>query len=447
MAVIKPFRGVGYNPRYISDIQPVVSQPYDRITDKLQQQYYDQSPYSIVRIIQGQAQAGDQPENPDGPNGYTRAKATYDQWLETGVLIRSDQPVLYAYEQTFFSGGQTYARLGLIAALELTNFADGVVLPHERTHNEPKQDRLRLLQTMQVNTEQILMLYPDPENRVNVLLRAAIADQEPAIDIVEMFEHDVQQRMWTITDPGVIQAIQAEMRPMRNLIIADGHHRYETGLTYRDLQRQAYPDAPANAAFNFMAVTLVSMNDPGLIILPTHREIRNFSATSPAAVLERAQPVFSVEPTRDLAACLDAVNAHPTGHTFGFYGGQAVGYHALTLNDESSIADLIPDERSHAWKSLSVSVLHSILLDQIVGVPREGIEDKSMIRYHRDAQQAVDSIDEGDGTMVFFVSATRMEQIRACAAQGEKMPQKSTDFYPKMISGLTLLPVSPDKRL
>lgn len=444
MVVVKPFCGVRYNPHSIEAVQSVVSQPYDRIDTELQQQYYDLSPYNIVRIINGQSFENDQP---GGPNVYTRARAYYRQWLQEKVLIREDQPALYVYEQSFSTGNHRHVRLGMIAAVKLADFDEGIILPHERTHAGPKEDRLRLLSTLAVNTEQIFMLYPDPQNSVDALLRQAIDGRAPDIDVVEIFENDVRQRIWIVTDLAVISAVQARMAPMRNLIIADGHHRYETGLNYRNAQRQAHPDASPDAAFNYIAATLVSMDDPGLVVLPTHREICNFTATSPASVLDRARPYFDIEASPDLAACLERIDSHPTGHAFGFYGGPAIGFHILTLKDDDLVNTLIPGEHSRTWKSLSVSVLHKILLEQIAQLPLQGVEDKTMIRYHRDPQEAVDNVRRGEGNFVFFLSSTRIEQIKRCAAQGEKMPQKSTDFYPKMISGLVLFPVDVDQVL
>lgn len=447
MAVIRPFRAIRFNPHRIPDLRTVVSQPYDKIDDRLRDAYLALSPYNVVRIILNPPQPGDRPSDPAGPNGYTRARDCYQQWLRAGVLVREERPAFYVYRQTFTADGQTYTRQGLIAAVELVDFDQGVILPHERTHAGPKEDRLRLLTTLQTNTEQIFLLYPDPENAVNQIVAQSIADRAPDIDVVELFEDDVRQQVWVLTDPEPLAAIQALMAPMRQLIIADGHHRYSTGLTYRDQLRRLYPDAPPNAAFNFVQATLVSMNDPGLIVLPTHREICNFSATSPAEVLRRATMYFTVTPLPDLQTCLERVNAHPAGHAFGFYGGAGTGFYLLTLKDVAQIETLIPEPRSPAWKSLAVSVLHKVLIERIAQVPAHGIEDKTMIRYHRDAREAVANVDAGRGNFVFFVSPTRLEQVRMIATQGETMPQKSTDFYPKVISGLTMLSVAPDERL
>ncbi|MCD4687363.1 MAG: DUF1015 domain-containing protein, partial [Anaerolineae bacterium] len=439
MAVVKPFRSVRYNPARFAHMEVVVAQPYDRITDDLQQKYYELSDYNIARIIQGASEQGDDPLNPAGPNVYTRAKEAYQQWLVDGALIRDDEPVFLAYEQIFTVGDEEYQRMGLIAAVELVDFDAGVILPHEHTHAGPKEDRLRLLRTMEANTEQIFILYPDDENKVNALIRQAIGDREPDLDVVEIWESDVRQRVWIIRDAGILAEIEAELAPKRNLIIADGHHRYGTGLTYRDEMRAQHPEAPATAAFTFVQATLVSMDDPGLVVLPTHREVCNFDGSTPAEVLDRAQEAFAVLPAANLDACLQSVNAHPQGHAFGFYGGPDVGFYVLVLKTGTDLDVLIPNEASADWKGLAVSVLHKVLLEQVAKVPASGIDDKSMIRYHRDPQLAVSHVDSGGGNFVFFVSATQMDRIKAVAGQGEKMPQKSTDFYPKVISGLSML--------
>ena len=447
MAVVKPFRGVRFNQARIPDLQSVVSQPYDKIDDALRERYLTRSPYNVVRIIFNPPQPGDDAAGPQGPNVYTRARDYYQSWLRDGILVREQQPAFYVYAQTFSVDGRTFTRHGLIAAVELTDFAEGTILPHERTHSGPQEDRLRLLQTVQANTEQIFLLYPDAHNTVNQIAQAAIGDRQPDLDLVELGEPDVRQQLWVLTDPEPLAAIEAALAPLRHLIIADGHHRYKTGLTYRDQQRRAYPAAPPSAAFNFVQATLVSMDDPGLVILPTHREITRFTARSADDVLRRAAETFVVEPVASLDACLARVNAHPTGHAFGFYGGPATGFHVLTLKDANQAHALIAGDQSRQWKELGVTVLHKLLIEQIAGVPAQGIEDKTMIRYHRDPREPVVNIDAGWGNFAFFLSPTRLAQVRTIATQGEPMPQKSTDFYPKVISGLTMLPVGPDERL
>lgn len=447
MAVVKPFRAVRFNRHHVADLQTVVSQPYDKIDDALRERYLALSPHNMVRIILNPPQPGDDPASPQGPNVYTRARDTYQAWLREGILCREEQPAFYVYAQTFRVNGHVYTRHGLIAAIALTDFAEGTILPHERTHSGPQEDRLRLLATVGANTEQIFILYPDVQNTVNRIAQDALGDRPPDVDIAEPGEPDVRQQLWALTDPPALAAIESALAPLRGLIIADGHHRYSTGLTYRDQQRRAHPNAPPNAAFNFVQATLVSMDDPGLVILPTHREICQFSERSAADVLRRAAQAFTVAPVASLEACLAQVNADPAGHAFGFYGGPGTGFHVLTLKEAALAQTLIAGDHSPQWKALSVSVLHKILIEQVAGVPARGIEDKTMIRYHRDPHEPVASIDAGRGNFAFFLRATRLDQIRTVAAQGEPMPQKSTDFYPKVISGLTMLPVGPDEQL
>ncbi|MBN1581453.1 MAG: DUF1015 domain-containing protein [Anaerolineae bacterium] len=438
MATIKPFRGVRYNAAKIPNLSQVVSQPYDRVRYGLQERYYAQHPYNIVRIIKGEELPGDVPDELQGPNCYTRAKAYYELWRAQEILKQDDKPAIYVYQQQFEVAGQRMTRKGLIAALELSEFDEGVVLPHERTHAGPKVDRLRLLRTTGVNLGQIFMLYPDAENAVSAMLDATIAGQSPDVDAVEMFEKDVRQQMWVVDDEATIRAVQAEMAPKRNLIIADGHHRYETALNYRSEMRQAHPDAGPRAAFNYCMVTLVSMQDPGLVILPTHREIFDVPQASGEQVLQRAASTFEITPVADLGRCLTTMEQHTERHAFGLYAEN--GYHVLTLKQPELIEQLIDLDRSPDWKSLDVSILHNIVLEQVMALPVEALEQQSIIRYHRDPSLAVGNIDKGEGNLVFFLNPTRMVQVQACAGQGEKMPPKSTDFYPKVITGLTMMP-------
>lgn len=442
MANIKPFRGTRYNAGHFSDMSVLVSQPYDRVRYGLQDEYYDLSDNNIVRLIRNKERLGDD----DMSNVYTRARDLYQQWLQDGVLRREDRPALYVYHQTFSTpGSETRTRKAFIGALELTTFDEGTVLPHERTHSGPKVDRLNLLRATGVNFGLIFMVYPDPDNRVNALLDASVSNRPPDVDVVELFEKDVHQRLWAVTDPAVIAAVQAEMGPKRSLIIADGHHRYETAINYRDERRDRYPDASSSAAFNFRMVALVSMDDPGLTILPTHREIFGLQDLAPAEVLLRASAHFIVVPMPDRDTCFSAMAKREAETAIGFYAGG--NYHLLALKDNVSLDDIIPEERALAWKALDVSILHNVLLEQVVGIPRDAIDALKNVRYHRDPQLPIAAVDAGEADFVFFLNPTRMAQVKTCTEIGEKMPQKSTDFYPKAISGLVMCPVGEGEQL
>ena len=293
MATIKPFRGVRYNPQKISDLSTVVSQPHDRVRYGLQDRYYEQSPYNIARIIKGKEYAGDDERD----NPYTRARDAFRSWQQEGILMREDVPALYVLRQTFtLPGGRARTRQALIAALKLAHFEEGIVLPHERTLAKSMTDRLNLLHATAANFGCIFMLYPG--SGINELLDPAIAKQQP-LEIHELFENEVHQQFWAITDPEVLAAVAEELAPRRNLIIADGHHRYETSLKYQEEMQAKHPDAPPNAGFNYTQVALVSMDDPGLVILPTHRLVRAHNTMHGTEVLERAKEYFTVKPVAD----------------------------------------------------------------------------------------------------------------------------------------------------
>jgi uncharacterized protein (DUF1015 family) len=445
MATIQPFRGVRFNPHKVPDLSAVISQPYDRVRYGLQDKYYELSLYNIVRVIKGKELDTDLPDRPGGPNVYTRARAYYDLWRVEEVLVREGKPALYAYHQTFAATGRTRTRKGFVAAFKLSTFDEGIVLPHERTHAGPKVDRLRLLRATEVNLGQIFTLYPDPENKVSAILDNAVGEREPDVEAIEMHEEGVRQRLWVITDAAAIRAVQEEMSPKRNLIIADGHHRYETALNYRDEMRAQHPDAPKDVAFNYRMATFVSTDDPGLVILPTHREVHSFPQVTGDDILARAAPTFEVTSVDNLDTCFTRMRAGESQHAFGLYVDGR--YHVLLLKNPQVIEQWIADARSLAWKSLDVSIAHKILLGRVIGLPAEAMEAGVNLRYHRDPLLPVENVDAGRANFVLFLNPTRIDQVKDCAERGEKMPQKSTDFYPKMITGLAMMPVDAQERI
>jgi uncharacterized protein (DUF1015 family) len=441
MANIAPFKGIRYNAHKVGDLSKVVSQPYDRVRYGLQDRYYDMHPYNIVRIIKGREHPNDVPTD----NVYTRARDYFHTWLDAGYLLRDPNPAFYVYHQTFtLPDGTELTRRAFIAALELVEFEEGIVLPHERTLSGPKVDRLNLLRATNTNFGQIFMLYPDAENRINAIFDAAIADRQPDADVREMFEQDVRQQLWVVADPEVTASIVAEMAPKQGLIIADGHHRYETALNFRAEMRQQYPDAPASAGFNFRMVTLVSIDDPGLTILPTHRLMHSYSAKTSAQLLEDASEYFEVQPVADREA-LEAALAEDgaADRRIGFYDGR---YYVLRLTEPEIMAQIAPD-RAEEWRMLDVTILHELLIERVMGISKEEVESKEKIDYYRDLEDAISEVDGGKAQCVFIMNPTRMSEVRACSEKGAKMPQKSTDFYPKVITGLAAMLVGKDERL
>ena len=441
MAKIAPFRGIRYNAHKVGDLSKVVSQPYDRVHDELQNQYYALHPFNIVRITKGREHPDDTPTD----NVYTRARDYFHTWLDAGYLLRDPEPALYVYHQTFtLPDGRELTRRAFIAALELVEFSEGIVLPHERTLSGPKIDRLNLLRATNTAFGQIFMLYPDAENRINAILEAAIAGRKPDADVYEMFEQDVRQTLWIVADPETVSQVVAEMAPKRGLIIADGHHRYETALNFRGEMRERFPAAPPNAAFNSLMVTLVSLDDPGLTILPTHRLMHSYAAKSTARILSDASEYFAVTPCSGRAA-LDAAMAEAAANDrrIGFYDGR---YYLLRLLDPEIMARIAPD-RAKEWRMLDVSILHELLIERVMGISKDQVERKDNIDYYRNLDEAISKVDAGEAQCVFIMNPTRMGEVRACSEQGAKMPQKSTDFYPKVITGLTIMPVGETERI
>lgn len=442
MPEIAPLRGVRYNPHKVGDLSKVVSQPYDRVRYGLQDEYYDLHPYNIVRIIKGREFEMDAP---DGDNVYTRARDYYQTWLDAGYLLRDAKPAFYVYRQIFtLPSGEELARKGFIAALKLVEFDEGIVLPHERTLAGPKVDRLNLLRATETNFGQIFMLYPDAENRINALFDTATAGRTPDVDVRELFEKDVRQQLWMVADPDVVASVVTEMAPKTGLIIADGHHRYETALDYRREMRAKYPDAPENAGFNYRMVTLVSMDDPGLTILPTHRLMHSYTAKGMEQILDDAGEYFEVVPVTDRDALEAAlVETSPVDRKIGFYDGQ---YYLLHLKRPEFMAQVAP-ERAEEWRMLDVSILHELLIEQVMGISKERVAARENIDYHRDLELAISHVDEGKAQCVYIMNPTRMAEVKACSVKGAKMPQKSTDFYPKVITGLVAMDVGVEQRL
>ena len=440
MAKLKPFKGIRYNPEKVGDIATVISQPYDRVRYGLQDKYYDLNEYNIVRIIKGKEFDDDHANE----NVYTRAQRFLSKWLTEGVLQYEDKPALYVYHQEFELNGESVVRKALISALELARFEEGIVLPHEKTHDGPKLDRLNLTRATQAYYGNIFILYPDAQNKVDALLDAAI-QREPDVDVRELFEKDVRQMLWVVTDEKVIAAVQAEFAPKTGLIIADGHHRYETAIAYRDEQRTKFPNAPEDAAFNYLMVALVSMSNPGLTILPTHRLIFDYKQMSVDEVLEKASEYFEIEEVADRAA-LEARMESKIGEmgSFGMVTKNAV--YALDLKSASIMEELAPTRKA-SWQTLDASILHKLILEHIMGISEATIDAKEGIEYLREPDLGYERVAEDENAFLFIINATRMEQIKACTADDEKMPQKSTDFYPKIVTGLAILDVSSDKTL
>jgi len=435
MADIHPFRAFRYDPRQVS-IAEVVTQPYDKITPAMQDRYYAASPQNLVRIILGRREENDD----QGNNVYSRAAAYSRDWRRQGVLRQDSHPSIYLYSQRFTPPGSTneLERGGFIALGRVEDYSAGVVFRHEQTLAKPKADRLDLLRATRAHFGQIFMLYEDSGQIESQLA----GNRDPDISVKD--EHGVIHRVWQISDVGVIDSIRTAMIG-KKLIIADGHHRYETALTYRN-ERRAAESSPASgdgaSPYEFVMMTFVSMNSPGLLILPTHRLVRGLASFSEEEFRNSAHAFFDID---EVDAALDARSATAILRESGRVGTSILAVTAnrafLLHHPNPSTTEQVLAGLSVRQEALDVVQLHKCLLERVLSLSEESIRNQENISYVRDAGEALSRVRGGDRTgadIAFLMNPCKMAQVRDIAFAGEVMPQKSTDFYPKLLSGLTV---------
>ena len=429
MAAISPFRAWRYAVDRVP-IRQVVTQPYDKITPAMQESYYRASPYNLVRIELGQRF----PADTASENVYTRAAAALQNWRQTGVLRQDPEPSLYRYSQTFkIPGSQSVAeRRGFIGLGRIEEYSAGVVFRHEQTLAKPKADRLDLLRATRAHFGQLFMVYSG-SGKVDALLDSSAS---PDIDITD--EYGVTHRVWRISDARVIAAVREQMRD-RKLIIADGHHRYETALNYRNERRAAAGSSPgATAPYDSVMMTFVDMDRPGLVILPTHRVAFGL----PSSTLERLPAelgkFFNVE---QVDAGVDAARATGILQQAGHAGTALLAVtsgRAFLLHTPKMIGTSLFGNLSLRQQALDVVQLHKCLLEGCLEISEDAIRNQQNVAYFREAGDALAQVRDGKAQVAFLMNPARMEQVRDIAFAGEVLPQKSTDFYPKLLSGLTI---------
>ena len=449
MAHIEAFRALRYDQTRVT-LPQVITQPYDKITPEMQQGYYAASPHNLVRIILGKREAGDHP----GENIYTRAAAFFADWRRQGIFVQDASPSLYLSVQRFSLPGSTVTleRRGFIGLGRIEDYSAGVVYRHEQTLAKPKADRLELLRATRAHFGQLFMLYSDPGAEIdNVLAPGGQADMETRD------EYGVLHQVWKIADPGVIELVRGKMRDKR-LIIADGHHRYETALTYRNERRAMAattsvggvprertgedgllrPAGPNLAPYDLVMMTFINMDAPGLVILPTHRVVHSLASFSADTLKMGSGDYFRAQ---ELDSSIDAVRAQEILRDAGQSGTAllAVTADRVFLLDKPKAADSnMFTGLSQQQQSLDVVQLHRVLLKKILGISEEAIVNQQNVGYVRDAGEAIAQVRSGKANVAFLMNSVRMEQVRDIAFAGEVLPQKSTDFYPKLLSGFTI---------
>ena len=431
---VKPFKAFRYDETMVGDVDSCIAPPYDVISTARQQQLYEKSEYNIVRIIKGKTT----PSDDDSSNQYTRAAEYLNAWIEKGILKQDSAEAIYAYVQDFELAGTQFQRFSFIALAKLEEFGK-TVRGHEQTFYEPMVDRLNLKRATAAKFGLVFMLYEDEKKIADEIIEDA-AREKPLVDFVD--EQGVRHQLFAIAAKKNVEAI-AKMMLDKTCIIADGHHRYETGLSY-------YKET-ANPAAGYQMMAFANTCHEGLVILATHRLVGNLENFNFKKLIANLEENFEIaeyhfdSPQAKTGArqkMLAQMKAAHNGdkNAFGIYGGDNAFY-AAALKDKQ-VMDSVAPEKSSPWKSLDVSVLHKLVLEGLLGIGEKQLAEGSNIEYVKDTSNAIDEsiakVDRGEKQAAFFMNPVKMEQLKMVTAAGEKMPQKSTYFYPKVYTGLTI---------
>jgi len=442
MALVYPFRAFRYNPE-VAPFDRVLTQPYDKISPAQQEKYYAADPHNLITVEKGRAFPDDTPQN----NVYTRAAAALKNWIAAHAVVEDTAPAFYAYSQEFTVPGtpERRTRGGFIGAGKLEDYANEVVFRHEHTLSGPKADRLELLRHTRTHTGQLFMLYSDPARKVDAILDEVEAGQTPATELLD--EYGVVHRLWTISEPAKISAIQATMAQQK-LVIADGHHRYETSLNFRNEMRTRAGKLIPDAGYERSMMTFVNTENEGLIILPTHRVVSNLREFSWSAVRRYLEPWFVTEvfPFSNDAARQEVAERFKAKllqakaqRGIGVYPAPASGssaFYLLTLRPEAELFEILPG-LSSLQRRLDVVLLHQGILEPVLGVTPQAVTAEANLTYEREFRAALDAVDRG-AQIAFLLNPVDVDVVMKVATSGEVMPQKSTDFYPKLLSGITM---------
>ncbi|HET6574157.1 MAG TPA: DUF1015 domain-containing protein [Fimbriiglobus sp.] len=434
MADIRGFRGFRYDLGRVGSLSDVVAPPYDVIDPALQQALYDASPYNAIRVELTKDEAGDTEAN----NKYTRAAGTLKDWLTAGALRQDTARSLYVYEQEFAAEGKTYTRRGFLARVRLEPFGTGRVFPHEETLAGPKADRLHLYRATGFNLSPVFGLYPDDAGAVFAKLEPLVRQAPP---LVAKDHLGVTNRLWVVTDTAAISAVTGLMGP-KPVFIADGHHRYETGLKYLDERRAAGEVPDDEAAPNFCLMMLVGMSDPGLIILPTHRLVGGLPPVTAGQLHEALAGHFDVVGRfgPDAAACWEHVQLEDSQSVLGFGTVADNQWFAVRLRGPAVMDGLAPGQ-SKDWRGLAVSILHKLVLEKLVPGKLGG---RPACRYVHLMKEVADAVTARQCQVACLVPPVGMGHVEAIAGNREKMPPKSTYFYPKLLTGLVFNSLKKD---
>ena len=417
MTYIKPFKGLTYNKEKINDLSRVVCPPYDVISPEEQEAYHNLHPFNFIHIILSKDKESDHKAD----NKYTRAKKNYDEWIQKGILVEDSKPCLYYYKQEYTIRGQKYSRLGFISLMKLEDPKDSKVFPHENTHSKAKEDRLRLWSTLKANLSPIFVCFSDKTKKVQKIFVQKVSLSKPFIDVVD--NDRVRHILWRLDDPALIEEIKDSLLD-QHLFIADGHHRYEVALEYRRHRLSELSKSNGQEPFNYVMTYFTNMDSSDLMIFPMHRIIRKLTAHMD--FLGEFFRIDRVKTKEDLLIIL--AKAGQNEHAFGLYTRE--GIKLLRLKNRLMIDDIVK-EGSKEFRHLDATILKYFILDRL------NIKSDD-IMYTKDLHEATGLVDESKADASFIMNPVKIQQLKAIALNGERMPPKTTYFYPKVLSGLTV---------
>jgi uncharacterized protein (DUF1015 family) len=424
---IAPFRALTFNRARSGPLERIVAPPYDLIDQTRQDELYTRSPYNVVRL-----------ELNRDADPYGSAAATLAQWIDACVVEPASRPAIYFYTQTFQIEGRRLVRSGMIARIRLEEFKDGRILPHERTFPKAKEDRLRLLTATRVNVSPIFGLYPSGDMVLEVLL-AKVAARPPMIEVTDDLE--IVNEVRAIDDAEEIAIVQRALADAR-VLIADGHHRYETALEYRRCRRAQDGNPAGTRAYDYVMMTLVAFDDPGLVILPTHRLVRRLPAAALESFDARAAEIFELREVPSVEAMRTAIAEESRG-TIGVVLKGSHPLRVLRLRDHDAIAAAMTN-LPPAVRELDVSILHTLVLDRIFGIKPDEVRKGGNIEYTIDAHAAAAAVVSGAADGAFIMAAPTVHDVERVCNAGATMPEKSTYFFPKLLTGLVMNPLDDD---
>jgi len=422
---IRPFRAIRYT-RKAGDPKNLITQPYDKIDLALQREYYEKSAYNYCRLIL-----------PMEVNKYEIAQQRIQKWLSEGILSKDEEPAVFVSRQDFKLSGRTCTRIGLIAALRLYTYDENMVFPHEVTYKEAKADRLNMLRAVQKDLEPVFLIYSDPEN-MTINCFAEITKTKPGIKVEDSF--GVKHALWRVTDPQRLKLVQKAMEN-KLLVITDGHHRYESAIAYRD-ERRKKEKWTEDSAFNFHMCYMVPVQDEGLVVLPTHRLLREFKLTNDT--LKALKRFFTISEIAPTVETLDSfLKSHTKEHAFCIYDGSKA--YSLLLKDEKAASELVNASYPKEACLLDVVILRDVVFKHIMKVNKLKMDEN--ILYAESTRSALEKVDNGQAKLAFLVNPINPETVWQIAQKNWRLPEKSTDFYPKPVSGLMMMDISPEEKL